>query len=109
MWDAALIDRIKAEVPRYNGAHTMQVVNMLKKLASGDLPTLQIAAGQMDDAVMATVHQYAKMRDAEDAAATDAPLPGLADPVRTQHDDWPPATGKRPASWLKQDDRQRAV
>jgi len=35
-------------------------------------------------------------------------FPGLAEPACTQHDDWPPATGKRPASWLKQDDRQRA-
>lgn len=73
MWDGELINRIRVEVPRYHAAHTSRIVNMLNKLARGDEPLLLIMHEQMHDAIVATVHQYANKRDAEDAANAKQP------------------------------------
>lgn len=72
-WDAALVDRIRAEVPRYEEAHAKQVINALNKLARGDVPRLQIMHGQMPEAILAVVYQYAMRRDAENANKTQEP------------------------------------
>ena len=101
-WDAALIDRIRAEVPRYKEAHTLQIINALKKLERGDVPLLQIMHGQMEDAIMATVHQYAMRRDAEDAAWLPPTQQALIE------DETPPANqhthdgaGPKRKNWMK--------
>jgi hypothetical protein len=90
------MERIGQEVPRYTperGGNVWQIRNVLDKLERGDVEGIQIAHGQSEDVIVAFVHEYAKMRDAEDAAKAEAKQQRLLEAPEARND-------KR---WLKSD------